>query len=133
MTQRSEYSFNKAAQSPTPDTPHKKKRPAPLSVRVSDAEREWISKKAGKQSVNAFVRDRIFADRPASKTGANEKDIARLLSELGRSRIAASLRTLAESASIGALVLDEELDEELRLALKAVSEIRDAVLKALRS
>ena len=133
MTQRSQFSFNQAAQSPTPDTPHKKKRPAPLSVRVSDAEREWIRKKAGKQSVNAFVRDRIFADKPASTAGVSRKDIARLLSELGRSGMAASLRTLAESASIGALVLDDELNEELTLALQAVGEIRDAVLKALRS
>ena len=135
MTQRSQFSFNQAAEPPkrkSKPTAQNKKRPAPLSVRVSNAEREWIKRKAGSQSVNAFVRERIFAEQPQSRAVDNRKDVARLLAALGRSRMAASLRSLAYSADIGALALDDELRNELASALNAVSEIRDAILKALR-
>lgn len=87
---------------------------------------------AGSQSVNAFVRERIFSEQPRSKAVDNRKDIARLLAALGRSGMAASLRSLAHSAEFGALALDDELRNELVSALNAVSEIRDAILKALR-
>ena len=45
----------------------KKKRPAPLSLRVTEEERALLKELAGRRSVNAYIRDKVFADKASPR------------------------------------------------------------------
>lgn len=108
-----------------------RKRPAPLSVRVTTDERKQIEKMAGDQSLNRYIRSRILKDRPG-QNGASRETLARLLAELGGSEIAPNLRMIAKSVEIGALILDAKTRDQLNEALTAIITLRAELIKALK-
>lgn len=119
--------FTQAASLPPPK---QRKRPSPLSVRVTDEEKERLEELAGEQSLNAYIRSRILGER-SKRNAPHRETLARMLAELGESEIGPSLRTLARSAEIGALILDNETRENLNTALCAVMVMRGTLIKAL--
>ncbi|MEO0752285.1 MAG: hypothetical protein AAFY25_10810 [Pseudomonadota bacterium] len=114
-----------------------KKRPAPLSLRLSFEEKQKLIEDAGRQSISAYIKERLFdPDTPVKQArGLNPvkdyKALAQLLGMLGSSRIAKNLNELAEAARMGALPLGDETDKALRRACDDVRIIRRFLLAAL--
>ena len=114
----------------------KKKRPSPISIRVSEEEREELARLAGNQSINAYVRARIFSGSPPPRTRgrAPVKDyeaLARALSLLGRSDLQTRLSSLLIALQSNTIISLDDLSRDVQETQEAVHEIRDAIVKAL--
>ena len=122
--------FNEAAK------PGKKKRIAPLSVRVTEEERVLLKQLAGSRSVNSYVREKVFGDngKPRRSYRAprpDEKAIAKSLGALGQSGIASNLNQIAKAANMGALPVSQELTDKLKEACDDIRAMREALISAL--
>lgn len=133
----SQGAFSQAAQLAAPEKPRKKKRPAPLSIRISDEEREQLKTEAAGASVHGYVRDCLFGAaaskhsrvrRPAS---VDHAALARILGTLGQSRLSSNLNQLAKSANMGALPVTPELSQELHNACADIATMRQDLMRAL--
>lgn len=109
----------------------KRKRPAPLSIRISDEERAQLKHAAGNLSLNAYVRSRLFGNRGPAVTRANAHDLAQVLGKLGQSHLAGSFRNLAEAARIGALPVTPETEDAIRTACAEMAAMKSALMGAL--
>lgn len=113
------------------------RRSAPLSIRLSDAERVSLERKAGGLPLSTFIKQTVLdeAVKPRrAQARAPVKDaeaLGRLLGLLGQSRLSSNLNQLAKAANMGALPLTEETEGDLRRACAAVLEMRRLLLLAL--
>ncbi len=113
---------------------------APFSIRLTPEERQALENRAGRQALGAYIRARLFDDkgetgkhtraarRPALK---DDKTLARLLAELGRSHLASNLNQLARAANSGSLPVTSETEQALAEACADVREIRETLFVAL--
>ncbi len=116
--------------------PRSKKPAAPFSLRLTAEEREVLDRQAGNKPLGAYIRERLLADkvqkrRTSRKPHVDEKQLAQVLAELGRSRLSSNLNQLAKHANVGILPDSPEVAEELGEACRAVKAMRDALLGAL--
>ena len=109
----------------------KRKRPAPLSIRITDEERAQLKLAAGNLSLNAYVRSRLFGNRGPAVTRAKAHDLAQVLGKLGQSHLAGSFRDLAEAARIGALPVTPETEYAIRKACADMAAMKSALMGAL--
>lgn len=109
----------------------RRKRPAPLSIRISDEERAQLKEAAGNLSLNAYVRSRLFGNRGPEVTRAKAHDLAQVLGKLGQSHLAGSFRDLAEAARIGALPVTPETESSILMACVDVAAMKSALMSAL--
>ncbi|MEM7224445.1 MAG: hypothetical protein AAF495_15800 [Pseudomonadota bacterium] len=119
----------------------KKKLPPPVSIRFSDEERAQLRRDAGKASLSAYIRHRIFGDavtprkrqylRKRRQTTLDHESLARLLGVLGQSELATSMLALAMAARSGALPVTPELSEKLDQACDEIGDMRRALIVAL--
>jgi len=114
-----------------------KKRPAPFSLRLSFDEKQKLIEDAGRQSISAYIKSRLF-DPDASVKQArglnpvkDQKALAQLLGMLGASRIAKNLDGLADAARVGALPLGDETEKAIKRACDDVRIMRRFLLAAL--
>lgn len=110
---------------------------APLTLRLTEAERARLEELAVGMTLSAYVRACLFAGeerrrkrRPAS-TIADRRAAAEALALLGQSRIASNLSQLAHLANIGALVIEERERAQIGDAHAHVLSIRDLLVAAL--
>lgn len=111
-------------------------RPAPFSLRLSEAERAQLIQNAAGTPLGAYIKERLFGDaRPARKRAGKELDskkaLAQTLALLGQSRFASNLNQLAHLGNIGALPFSPEMEAELREALDHIADIRRVLMSAL--
>lgn len=112
------------------------KAPPPLSVRLSQAERDALLNRAGGQTLSAFVKQCLFdtgsvGPRSGGLTLANRTLLAHLLATLGASQLAPNLDRLAQEAEDGNLVADEETTQRLREACDDVRLMHNALMRGL--
>jgi len=125
-----------AAASPV-DKPKKKKRPSPLSLRLSEDERSTLEDQAGRQSLNAYIKTRLFDDDKQRNKSQRYKVVedyealARVLSALGQTELFANLSTLIEQIKSGDVVLSPEAEEVIGVTCACVLLMRDDLVKAL--
>lgn len=113
----------------------------PFSLRLSEAERERLSLRAGRVPLGAYVRGVLF---PANDNGAppprqargvapvrDHAALAQVLAKFGASDTASSLRSLARAAELGALPMTPETEEAIRQACRDVAEIKALLMTAL--
>jgi hypothetical protein len=116
-------------------TKSKKKRPAPLSIRISDEQRERLKQMAGNMTVNAFVLWRLFGDDACKgRQRRITRDmllLSQILANLGQSHLSPDLHTLAQSAKCGALHVTPEVEDELSQACADVAEIKSMLMQAI--
>lgn len=116
-------------------TKTKKKRPAPLSVRISDEQRERLKKQAGNMTVNAYILWRLFGDDACKGRQRHiTRDIlllSQILAKLGQSNLSPDLHTLAQSAKCGALHVTPEVKGELSQACADVADIKFMLMQAI--
>lgn len=126
--------FNDAT---TGTTDHKRKRPAPLSLRLNSEERAALEAAANGMSLSRYVKGRIFdaGGKPKSSGRAqpvrDHVALAQVLGMLGAMEVAGSFRELAAAAKSGALPVTPETEEELLNACAAVLAIKAEVMRAL--
>ena len=113
------------------------KRPAPFSLRLSFEEKQKLIEDAGRQSISAYIKSRLFdPDTPVKQArGLNpvkdQKALAQLLGMLGSSRIARNLNELADAARVGALPINEDTEKAIKRACDDVRIMRRFLLAAL--
>ena len=125
--------YKNAATAPRPSA----KRPAPFSIRLSEADRARLAMEAAGAPLGAFIKSKLLDGMPVGRKrrkGLSIQDreaLARALALLGRSDLLRSLQDMARAAEIGALLVTPETEAELHAALTAVQDMRAAILEAL--
>lgn len=120
-----------------PETRHRRKRPAPFSLRLTAEERERLLAEAGGAPLGAYIKAKLLGvPLPARyrRSGLSVEDrqsLGRVLALLGQSRLSANLNQLAHAAHLGALLVDEQSTEALNAALADVRAMRALLLTAL--
>lgn len=110
---------------------------APFSLRLTHEERARLLADAGRKSMGAYIRERLFGDEAAPRKRRGENPIqdhealGRVLGVLGRSRLASNLNQLAKAAHTGSLPVTPETEADLRQACCEVSAMRADLLRAL--
>lgn len=110
------------------------KQSSPLSVRLTQAERDNLLARAGDMTLSAFVKQVLFDSAPPAHSGlavANRVLLAHLLATLGSSRIAPNLAILADEANSGNLFADEETVGRINEALDDVRLMHNALMRGL--
>ncbi|SFA88828.1 mobilisation protein (MobC) [Poseidonocella pacifica] len=115
----------------------KRKRAAPFSIRFTDAERERVEAQAGKMPVGAYIKSVVLAEdapRYRKRRALPEEDqrlLAEILARLGASRTANNLNQIAKHLNQGTLVIDDELEADIRRACAEVAWMRATLIEAL--
>lgn len=110
------------------------KQAAPLSVRLTTAERESLVIRAGSLTLSAFVKQVLFDGAPPARSGlaaANRTLLAHLLATLGASNIAPNLDLLAKEAEAGNLNADDHVVTALLQACDDVRLMHNALMRGL--
>jgi hypothetical protein len=108
----------------------------PVSLRLTEAERARLQQEAGTRTLSAHIRQRLLSDdadrrRQVRLPTTDTRLLASVLAQLGQSRIAESLRELADAARVGALPNDGESETAIRSACAAVHQMRADLIRAL--
>jgi|GEM_PF-708740 len=113
-----------------------RKRPAPFSLRLSDAEKRQLMTDANGQPLGAYIRTQLLGRKAEKRQGGHKliKDYEKLaivLAALGRSHLSSNLNQLAKAANIGTLPLTLEVSQELLEACQQIREMREVLIAAL--
>lgn len=117
----------------------KRKAPPPLSIRLSWEERARLEREAGKLTLTAYARQKLFdgevephrLTRKRHSPTVDHVFLGQVLGLLGKSELASSLCLLAVAAESGSLPVSEETETELQTACDHIEEIRLLLIKAL--
>ena len=121
---------------------NKRKRPPPVSVRLSEEEYARLQRDAGTLSMAAYIRLKVFEKeetaprrkpytRKQPSPSSELKVLGHMLGGLGKSEIASNLDDLAKAARIGALPVSTETEREIQAACLAIQDIRLHLISAL--
>ncbi len=110
--------------------------PTPLSVRLTQTERELLLARAGTMTLSAYVKQVLFdgsvpIPRGGGITLANRTLLAHLLATLGASRLAPNVERLADEAKLGNLFADEETVARLVEACDDIRLMHNALMRGL--
>ncbi|MCB1681033.1 MAG: hypothetical protein KDI65_03790 [Alphaproteobacteria bacterium] len=108
----------------------------PLSVRLSQEEREQLEQAAGDIPLGAFIRSFLPFDptqrkRKLKSPIKDHKIIAQILAMLGQSRISSNLNQIAKALSSDSLLVTPDTEEIIQEACKAIIQMRDMLMRAL--
>lgn len=129
-----------APKKPTPEETDKptRRKTVPITLRLTESERERLEKLAAGMTLSAYIRACLFAGdqekRRKSRSGsivADKRAIAEALALLGHSRIANNLNQLAYQTNIGALVIEERERAKIDEAYRHVLALRKMLVAAL--
>lgn len=113
----------------------KAKREAPFSLRLSFEERAALKKMAAGAPMGAYIKAVLKEAIDQGKTidpAPDGKAVGRALGELGKSRLSQNLNQLAKAVNMGALPVTPETEAEIQDACRAVKDMRDALMHALK-
>ena len=114
-----------------------KKRTPPFSMRLSDEERAELEVKAGSIPLSSYVKSVVFADdapryrKQRRLPVADQRLLAEILARIGASRTASNLNQIAKHLNQGTLIVDEELEADLKRAVAEVAWMRVKLMEAL--
>ena len=114
----------------------RKKRPSPISIRVTVEERAELQAMAGRAPVGAYIKECVFKGHtPRKARHSNPVDdfdtLARVLSALGRSDVFRNLDVLAAQAEAGTLDLSDGHIQTVLAACACVTSMRADLIRAL--
>lgn len=118
-------------------SPHTVKHPSPLSIRLTEAERALLKRKAGIKPLATYAREQLVGEALTKRKTvkkAPEIDkvlLAKILGLLGKSELAKALCLLAVAAESGSAILDEDTDAQVKEACADIRDIRLILIKAL--
>lgn len=118
--------------------PIARKKPAPrLTLRVTEDELAQLKKSSIGISLSAYIRKCVFGKNTAprkvrSRVPVKDQEIlAQVLGLLGQTRIANNLNQIAYEANCGSLLMDQETEDEIKLACAHIAFIRVKLIEAL--
>jgi len=135
--------FDQVNSGPKTRSKTKPKVPPPFSLRLSWDERKQLEREAGRMSLSAHTRSKLFGDsdtavgprkrstRKSHQPTTNHVLLAQLLGTFGQSELGRSMLALSVAAQCGALPVDEELTDKLHSACDNISEMRQMLVVAL--
>lgn len=114
-----------------------------FSIRLSEEERQTLSRDAGTLPVGTYIRMRLFGDhasqgrtaRPPKRLHSPNVDqitLARVLALLGRTELYASLKAIGQAALLGTIPASPDLIQELHTACADVRLMRSSLMTALK-
>lgn len=108
------------------------KRSSPISLRLTQEERDKLSKMAGNIPVSTYIKSVVLEDGRTRKTlSADRVLLAQLLGQLGASGLGPSLALMAEAADSGSLHVDDLLAARLHDACRDVRGMHLLLMTAL--
>lgn len=111
------------------------KRPPPFSIRFTFKERQILDREAKGKPWAEHIRERLFGDTSMRQRGRRDKTnhavLAKLLGELGKSRLASNMNQIAKAANQGTLPVTSDLQDELSEACADIRMMRDALISSL--
>ncbi|MCT4654407.1 MAG: hypothetical protein N4A65_01220 [Cohaesibacter sp.] len=118
------------------NTAPKRKRPAPLSVRLNDAERAQLLSEAKGQPLSTYIKAKALGGKPirlrrSGLSVTDRKSLAQVLALLGKGNLSASLNQISNAVEVGVLPVTPETEAELADALRAVCDLRRLLVQAL--
>lgn len=117
--------------------PFPKRRPAPFSLRLTEAERARLVEEAKGAPLGSYIKAKLLGSslpvrtRRSGLAVEDRQALAQALAALGASRLSSNLNQLAHLANVGALPVTPETEAELSEALAIVRDIRRLLLTAL--
>jgi len=119
--------------------PQRKRKPKypRITLRLSHDEHERLAMAAAGVSISSYVRKCLFGESATPrKTRArvpvkNEKALAEILARLGASKMANNLNQIAYQANCGSLLMDEQTEEDIKLACAQIAWMRVKLIEAL--
>jgi len=112
------------------------KYPPPYSLRLTQEERQRLKHAAGNMPLSAYIRERLF-DTPSPRKRSfrqpikDEETLAKLLTELGQSRLSNNLNQLAKASNSGSLPVTPETEQAIHQACEDVDRMKKYLVKAL--
>lgn len=131
---------SKAAAAPTaaPTEPAEKpKRPAPFSIRLSDADRTRLALEAAGAPLGQYIKAKLLGGELVERKrrkGLSIQDreaLAQALALLGRSRLSSDLNQIAKALDTGIWPITPETEAELFAAIQDVRLMRRLLFSAL--
>lgn len=129
--------FTPKAQYPVIPPAIAKRRKAPFSLRLSEAERAQLLAEARGTPLGSYIKTKVLGSPPPKGRRRNglpledQKALAQVLALLGRSHLASNLNQLAKAVHLGVLPVTPETEAELADACRAVIELRRLLIDAL--
>ncbi len=112
--------------------PARKKRPSPLSVRLSVEQLAQLERDAMGMALNAYVLSKLFEPKKKRRLPTvQEQAIARALRRLGHSGIAVYLASQVVAQEEGRLMLSAEDERQLRHAYAECDSVRRDLVQAI--
>ena len=108
----------------------------PFSLRLTEQERIVLDRLAGTKPIGTYIRSQLFLTPSPRKRNfrrpvKDEQSLSRLLTELGRARLANNLNQLAKASNSGSLPVTPETEKALIEACEGIQYIREQLVKAL--
>jgi hypothetical protein len=110
---------------------------APFSLRLTPEERSQLESQAGAMPLSSYIKSVVFAAeapkyrRRRKPPVAEQQFLAEILARLGQTRQASNLNQIAKHLNQGTLIVDEELEADLKQAVAEVAWIRATLMSAL--
>jgi len=112
---------------------------SPYSMRFTREERAWLDRAAAAAGIPLaeFIRPRIFDESlPKRRTRSkhpvkDHEELAKVLGELGRSRLANNLNQLAKAANSGSLEVSPDTERAIKDGCADIRWMRQVLISAL--
>jgi len=115
-----------------PNPQNKPKKPAPFSLRLTDAEKARLLRCAKGKPLGGYIKNQLFTlSNGKYCPGLTKDDCASRLGQLGQSDLATSMACIAKAARVGALPVTPELIEKLNAACVDIAIMRQTLIRAL--
>ena len=110
---------------------------APFSLRLTPEERSQLESQAGAMPLASYIKSVVFAaEAPKYRKRrkppvAEQQLLAEVLARLAQTRQANNLNQIAKHLNQGTLIVDPELEEDLKRVVAEVAWIRATLMEAL--
>lgn len=108
-----------------------------VTLRLTQDELARLQRAAEGVSISAYIRKQLFgSDVSLRKTRSrvpvkNQQALAQVLGRLGETRIANNLNQIAYEANCGSLLMDQQTEDELKVACAHIAWMRVKLIEAL--
>ncbi len=113
----------------------------PFSIRLTEAERADLKRRADGQALGEFMRALLFGDKPRKSSdkkvrrpkspSIDQTTAARALALLGKAEFARNLSALANAARNGVLHVTPETEAAILQACRDIAQMRSILMAAL--
>ncbi len=114
-----------------------KKQLPPFSLRLTPKERAQLEQDAVGLSLGAYIRSRLFDESLPKRRTRNthpvkdHQELAKVLAELGCSRLANNVNQLAKTANSGSLEVTPDTEQALKHACSDIRWMRHVLMSSL--